>query len=121
MLVLRTAPVVAQELYRTMPSRSKDYIRGERKPNGYQSLHETIYGEGGRGRISVACLPQAAQAGGMLFPHAHARSAQGLLPLGAAEGLPTHHGASPGPVRMYAFPPTAPCCTGQTARQRMRW
>ncbi|KAF5843689.1 hypothetical protein DUNSADRAFT_10864 [Dunaliella salina] len=37
---------VVQELYRTMPSRSKDYIRGERKPNGYQSLHETIYGEG---------------------------------------------------------------------------
>ena len=32
-----------------MPERSKDYIRGERKPNGYQSLHETIYGAFERG------------------------------------------------------------------------
>lgn len=35
-----------QETYRIMPERSKDYIREERKANGYQSLHETIYGEG---------------------------------------------------------------------------
>ncbi len=27
-----------------MPGRSKDYIRDQKKPNGYQSLHETIYG-----------------------------------------------------------------------------
>lgn len=29
-----------------MPNRSKDYIKEERKANGYQSLHETVYGEG---------------------------------------------------------------------------
>ncbi len=28
-----------------MPGRSKDYILKNKKPNGYQSLHETIYGE----------------------------------------------------------------------------
>lgn len=38
---------VVQETYRTMPNRSKDYIRDDRKPNGYQSLHETVYGEDG--------------------------------------------------------------------------
>jgi hypothetical protein len=27
-----------------MPSRSKDFIKEVKKPNGYQSLHETIYG-----------------------------------------------------------------------------
>lgn len=35
-----------QAVYRCMPARSKDYIKDERKANGYQSLHETIYGEG---------------------------------------------------------------------------
>ncbi|MEW5308818.1 MAG: hypothetical protein WDW38_000748 [Sanguina aurantia] len=34
--------------YKTMPDRSKDFIKGIRKPNGYQSLHETVFGEGGR-------------------------------------------------------------------------
>lgn len=38
---------VVQEAYRNMPERSKDYIKEERKANGYQSLHETVYGEGG--------------------------------------------------------------------------
>lgn len=31
-----------------MPERSKDYIKENKKPNGYQSLHETIYGEHAR-------------------------------------------------------------------------
>ncbi|GFR45575.1 hypothetical protein Agub_g6969 [Astrephomene gubernaculifera] len=35
-----------QSVYRTMPSRSKDFIKDIKKPNGYQSLHETLYGEG---------------------------------------------------------------------------
>ncbi|KAG1675682.1 hypothetical protein FOA52_002391 [Chlamydomonas sp. UWO 241] len=34
-----------QQLYRCMPQRSKDFIRVIKKANGYQSLHETIYGE----------------------------------------------------------------------------
>nr|AOP12447.1 RSH [Haematococcus lacustris] len=38
---------VVQETYRTMSGRSKDYIREEKKPNGYQSLHETIFGADG--------------------------------------------------------------------------
>ncbi len=38
---------VVQGLYRCMPERSKDFIRVTKKPNGYQSLHETIYGEDG--------------------------------------------------------------------------
>lgn len=36
---------VVQELYKTIPNRSKDFIKDIKKPNGYQSLHETIYGE----------------------------------------------------------------------------
>jgi GTP pyrophosphokinase len=36
---------VVQGLYRCMPERSKDFIRVIKKANGYQSLHETIYGE----------------------------------------------------------------------------
>lgn len=36
-----------QQLYRCMPERSKDFIRVIKKANGYQSLHETIYGECG--------------------------------------------------------------------------
>ncbi|GAX83616.1 hypothetical protein CEUSTIGMA_g11040.t1 [Chlamydomonas eustigma] len=36
---------VVQGLYRCMPERSKDFIRVTKKANGYQSLHETIYGE----------------------------------------------------------------------------
>lgn len=47
-------PLCSQELYRTMPNRSKDYIKGERKPNGYQSLHETIIGELIYARSSVS-------------------------------------------------------------------
>ncbi len=35
-----------QSVYRTMKGRSKDFIRDIKKPNGYQSLHETVYGEG---------------------------------------------------------------------------
>mmetsp|Transcript_3470 Transcript_3470/g.7564 ORF Transcript_3470/g.7564 Transcript_3470/m.7564 type:complete len:710 (-) Transcript_3470:1192-3321(-) len=35
-----------QSVYRCMPGRSKDYIKDIKKPNGYQSLHETIYAEG---------------------------------------------------------------------------
>lgn len=34
--------------YRTVPQRSKDYIKETRKANGYQSLHETVVGAGGR-------------------------------------------------------------------------
>lgn len=36
-----------QSVYRAMADRSKDFIKDIRKPNGYQSLHETVYGEGG--------------------------------------------------------------------------
>ncbi|KXZ51474.1 hypothetical protein GPECTOR_12g437 [Gonium pectorale] len=36
-----------QSAYRCMPERSKDFIKDIKKPNGYQSLHETVYGEGG--------------------------------------------------------------------------
>jgi (p)ppGpp synthase/HD superfamily hydrolase len=36
---------VVQGLYRCMPERSKDFVRVIKKANGYQSLHETIYGE----------------------------------------------------------------------------
>lgn len=36
---------VVQQLYRCMPERSKDFIKVIKKANGYQSLHETIYGE----------------------------------------------------------------------------
>uniref|UniRef100_A0A7R9VEP8 RelA/SpoT domain-containing protein n=1 Tax=Chlamydomonas euryale TaxID=1486919 RepID=A0A7R9VEP8_9CHLO len=36
-----------QQLYRCMPERSKDFVRVIKKANGYQSLHETIYGEAG--------------------------------------------------------------------------
>lgn len=35
-----------QQLYRCMPERSKDFIKVIKKANGYQSLHETIYGAG---------------------------------------------------------------------------
>ncbi|KAG2483881.1 hypothetical protein HYH03_017275 [Edaphochlamys debaryana] len=42
-----TALRAVASVYRTMPSRSKDFIKDIKKPNGYQSLHETIYGEGG--------------------------------------------------------------------------
>ncbi|GIL71528.1 hypothetical protein Vretimale_2620 [Volvox reticuliferus] len=35
-----------QSVYRTMPTRSKDFIKDIKKPNGYQSLHETVYGDG---------------------------------------------------------------------------
>ena len=38
---------VVQELYRTMPERSKDFIRVVKKANGYQSLHETVLAEQG--------------------------------------------------------------------------
>lgn len=31
-----------QQLFRTMPERSKDFIRDIKKANGYQSLHETV-------------------------------------------------------------------------------
>jgi hypothetical protein len=66
-LVIGSSPLLAcailyphtQELYKCMPGRSKDYIRGEKKPNGYQSLHETIYGEQllpGRGKLLNLCL-----------------------------------------------------------------
>ncbi|EFJ40309.1 hypothetical protein VOLCADRAFT_78003 [Volvox carteri f. nagariensis] len=41
-----TALRAAQSVYRTMPARSKDFIKDIKKPNGYQSLHETVYGEG---------------------------------------------------------------------------
>ncbi|PNH06426.1 putative guanosine-3',5'-bis(diphosphate) 3'-pyrophosphohydrolase [Tetrabaena socialis] len=41
-----TALRAVQSVYRTMPERSKDFIRDIKKPNGYQSLHETVYGEG---------------------------------------------------------------------------
>lgn len=37
-----------QSVYRCMPNRSKDYIKDLKKPNGYQSLHETVWGEGCR-------------------------------------------------------------------------
>lgn len=38
---------VIQQLYRCMPDRSKDFIKVIKKLNGYQSLHETIYGAEG--------------------------------------------------------------------------
>ncbi|KAG2440315.1 hypothetical protein HXX76_004422 [Chlamydomonas incerta] len=41
-----TALRAVQSVYRAMPSRSKDFIKDIKKPNGYQSLHETVYGEG---------------------------------------------------------------------------
>lgn len=41
-----TALRAVQSVYRVMPSRSKDFIKDIKKPNGYQSLHETVYGEG---------------------------------------------------------------------------
>ena len=31
-----------QQLFRTLPERSKDFIRDIKKANGYQSLHETV-------------------------------------------------------------------------------
>mmetsp|Transcript_19384 Transcript_19384/g.33486 ORF Transcript_19384/g.33486 Transcript_19384/m.33486 type:complete len:777 (+) Transcript_19384:216-2546(+) len=37
-----------QEVYNCVPNRYKDYIKQEKKANGYQSLHETVYGEGGQ-------------------------------------------------------------------------
>lgn len=37
---------VVQSVYRCMRERSKDFIRDIKKPNGYQSLHETVYGAG---------------------------------------------------------------------------
>eukprot|EP00798_Chlamydomonas_sp_ICE-L_P023004 gene23004-30196_t len=37
---------VVQSVYRCMHNRSKDFIKVIKKPNGYQSLHETIYGAG---------------------------------------------------------------------------
>lgn len=42
-----TALRAVQSVYRVMPERSKDFIKDIKKPNGYQSLHETLHGEGG--------------------------------------------------------------------------
>ncbi|GLC56785.1 hypothetical protein PLESTB_001145400 [Pleodorina starrii] len=41
-----TALRAVQSVYRTMKERSKDFIRDIKKPNGYQSLHETVLGAG---------------------------------------------------------------------------